>query len=320
MNILVTGGAGFIGSYLTESLIREGNSVTVIDDLSTGKHDNLSALNNNKNFRFFEGSILDYKLMLKLVTECDVIYHLAAAVGVKFIVENPLQSLITNVRGTEIVLELAHIFKKKVFIASSSEVYGKNGKDPFKETDDRILGSAMIPRWGYAFSKGFDEFLAIGYYRSTSLPVVIGRLFNICGPRQSSSYGMVIPRFIQQALNNEPMTVYGDGTQVRSFTFIGDTIEAIKALMNNPKAEGGIFNIGSTESVRIIDLAVKIKELSASTSEIVFIPYIQAYGKNSEDMFYRIPDISKINELLGFTPQIKLEEMLKIIINECRSR
>jgi len=318
MKILITGGAGFIGSYLADSLLSEGNEITVIDNLSTGKKDNIVSFLENPNFRFIEGDILNYKLMLKLVTECDCVYHLAAAVGVKFVIENQLSSLVTNVRGTEILLELAYIFKKKIFLASSSEVYGKNGSQPFKETDDRILGAVNISRWGYAFSKGIDEFLAVAYFQSKKLPAVIGRLFNICGPRQSSHYGMVIPRFVKQAINNEPITVYGDGKQMRSFTYISDAVTAIKALMENKNAEGEVFNIGSSESISIVDLATKIKAITGSSSEIRFIPYEEVYNHNFEDMYYRVPDISKIQKVINFNPEMKIDEMLKEIVNNSR--
>ncbi|MBU4305708.1 MAG: GDP-mannose 4,6-dehydratase [Candidatus Omnitrophica bacterium] len=319
MNILITGGAGFIGSYLAEHLLSEGHQVRVIDDLSTGRKENIAHLEDKDNFLFIEGSILNYKLMLKYVSECDHIYHLAAAVGVKYIVEHPLESLITNVRGTEIALELAYVFRKKIFLASSSEVYGKNGKQAFKETDDRVLGPVSISRWGYAFSKGFDEFLAMGYFRSDKLPVVIGRLFNICGPRQSPHYGMVIPRFVEQALKNEPITVYGDGSQVRSFTFVLDAVEAMKRLMNEPKSEGEIVNIGSSESIVILELAKKIKEYTNSSSEIKFIPYIDVYGPDFEDMLCRRADIAKMQSLINFSPKVKLDDMLKSVINEYRN-
>ncbi len=319
MRVLLTGGAGFIGSYLVESLLNDGHIVTVVDNLSTGSEDNIAHLMNFENFRFVQGDILDYKLMFKYVSECDCIYHLAAAVGVKYIIENHLDSLITNVRGTEIVLDLAHVFQKKVFLASSSEVYGKNGgSKSFKETDDRILGAVNISRWGYAFSKGFDEFLAVSYHRSKGLPVVIGRLFNICGPRQSPNYGMVIPRFVQQAIRNEPITVYGDGKQVRSFTYINDAIVAIKAVMDKKEAEGEVFNIGSCESITIGALALKIKALSNSSSQICFVPYSQAYENNFEDMFYRVPDTSKIENLIGSFSKLKLDEMIKEIVNHFR--
>lgn len=320
MKALITGGAGFIGSYLAESLLKKETEVFIIDDLSTGKRENISHLLEEKNFYFYEGNILDYKLMLKLVTSCDIIYHLAAAVGVKYVIEHPLDSLVTNVRGTEIVLELGNIFRKKIFIASSSEVYGKNGNGPLKETDDRILGRVTVPRWGYSCSKTFDEFLALAYYKCKSLPVIISRLFNICGPRQSSQYGMVIPRFVQQALKGEPITVYGDGTQVRSFTYVTDAIEALQLLMNTPRAEGEIFNIGSAESVSIVELAKKIRDLCNSNSQIVLVPYAKAFSDDFEDMLYRVPDISKIKQLTGFTPKYKLEEMLKVIIDNYRSK
>lgn len=318
MNILLTGGAGFVGSYLAESLIKDGHELTVIDNLITGSRNNILDLEKNKRFRFIEGSILDYKLMLKLVTECDQIYHLAAAVGVKYVIENPLDSLITNVRGTEIVFELAHVFNKKVFFASSSEVYGKDAAAPFNEDDDRLMGSVFKSRWGYAFSKGFDEFLAVAYFQEKKLPIVIGRLFNVYGPRQSHDYGMVIPRFIEQALKNEPITVYGDGKQVRSFTYIDYVVSVMRALMDNPKATGEIFNIGNSQSITIGELAQKIKQLCNSNSEIVSVPYSQVYGENFEDMLYRVPNTAKFEELTGFIPSIKLDEMLKIIIDHHR--
>jgi len=318
MKILLTGGAGFIGSHLADCLLEDDNQIIALDNLSTGSAQNISHLYNNQAFTFFEGNILNYKLMQKLISECDCIYHLAAAVGVKYIVDNPLESLITNVRGTEIILELAHTFKKKVFIASSSEVYGKDGSAPFKETDDRVLGSSFICRWGYAFSKGIDEFLALAYYKSKQLPVVVGRLFNICGPRQSANYGMVIPRFIEQAFKNESITIYGDGKQVRSFTYVLDAVRAIKTLMDEPKAEGEIFNIGSKEAITIADLAHKIKTLTKSDSQITFVPYKKAYDKGFEDMFYRVPDVTKIEALLGSRPQKNIDQILETIINSHR--
>jgi len=321
MRILITGGAGFIGSHLAESLLKDdGYQVTVLDDLSTGRKENIEHLLANPNFSFIEGNVLDYKLVMKLVTECDCIYHFAAAVGVKYIIDNPLDSLITNVRGTEIVLEIAQIFEKKIFFASSSEVYGKDGTSAFKEDDDRILGAVSLSRWGYAFSKGFDEFLAMAYYRTKGLKVVIGRLFNICGQRQSANYGMVVPRFVKQAIANEPITVYGDGQQGRSFIHVWDAVSAIKGLMNESRSEGEIFNIGSPDSIKIVDLAKKIKDYSGSTSQVSFIPYNEVYEKNFEDMLYRVPDISKIKNLTGFTPKLNLDEMIKVIIDDYRSK
>ncbi|MBU1087532.1 MAG: GDP-mannose 4,6-dehydratase [Candidatus Omnitrophica bacterium] len=315
MKILLTGGAGFVGSHLAESLLNDGHELIVVDNLITGSKENILHLEANPGFRFIEGSILDYKLMLKLVTECDSIYHLAAAVGVKFVIDNPLDSLITNVRGTEIIFELAHIFHKKVFFASSSEVYGKDAVAPFKEDDDRVMGSVSKSRWGYAFAKGFDEFLAVAYAQEKKLPIVIGRLFNICGPRQSHNYGMVIPRFVQQALNNQPITIYGDGKQIRSFTYIDYVVNAIKVLMDNPQAFGQLFNIGNSKFISIGELAQKIKQICQSDSEIVYIPYSQVYGDNFEDMFYRVPDTSKFEKLTGFNPRIDLDQMLKTIID-----
>ena len=316
MRILITGGAGFIGSHLTDYLLEQGHQVSIVDDLSTGRIANIAHLKENQAFEFCEGSILNYKLMLRLVTSCDCIYHLAAAVGVKYVVEHPLESLITNVRGTEIVLDLAHVFKKKVFLASSSEVYGKNGNRTFKEDDDRILGAVSIPRWGYSCSKAFDEYLAAAYYASSDLPIITGRLFNICGPRQTGSYGMVIPRFVQQALNQEPITVYGDGNQIRSFTYIDDTVKAIAAMMDKSEAVGEIFNIGGVEAISISELAQKVRAFCNSDSEIINIPYDQAYSENFEDLHYRIPDMSKLNDCLGIVPQVALDEMLKVIIAE----
>lgn len=315
MKILLTGGAGFIGSHLAESLIKDGHELTVVDNLVTGDKENIAHLQGLSEFRFIEGSIVDYKLMLKLVTECDCIYHLAAAVGVKYVVDNPLDSLITNVRGTEIIFELAHVFNKKVFFASSSEVYGKDAQSPFKEHDDRIMGAVSKSRWGYAFAKGFDEFLAVAYSQQKKLPIIVGRLFNVCGPRQSSSYGMVIPRFIDQALKNQPITVYGDGTQIRSFTYVDDVVNAVKNLMDAPDAQGEIFNIGSSQYVTINDLAGKIKDICASESEIVHVPYSQVYGDNFEDMLYRVPDTSKFEQLTGIHVNVDLDKMLKTIVN-----
>ncbi len=315
MKILLTGGAGFIGSHLAESLIDDGHEVIVVDNLITGSKENIQHLEDKFEFRFIEGSILDYKLMLKLVTECDVIYHLAAAVGVKYVIDNPLDSLITNVRGTEIIFELAHVFNKKIFFASSSEVYGKDAAAPFSEDTDRIMGSVLKSRWGYAFAKGFDEFLAVAYAQEKKLQIVVGRLFNVCGPRQSHNYGMVIPRFIEQAIKNEPFTVYGDGRQVRSFTYIDYVVKSIKSLMENSQAVGQIFNVGNSQFISIGDLAQKIKQLSNSNSEIVHIPYSQVYGENFEDMLYRVPDTSKFEKLTGISPNHDLDETLKTIID-----
>ena len=314
MKALITGGAGFIGSHLCEELLGRGDEVTVIDDLSTGRRENIKHLESNKNFKFVEGTILNKEAMKDLVDECDTVYHLAAAVGVKFIIDHPLKSMEINVRGTEIVLELASRGKKKVLLTSSSEIYGKKENGLFKEEDDRVLGTTTISRWSYSCTKALDEFLALAYYREKGLPVVIVRLFNICGPRQTGRYGMVIPRFIREALSGEPITVYGDGKQTRSFTYVADVVKAMVELANHPKAVGEIFNLGSGEGITISRLAEKIKELANSQSDIVYIPYEEAYQKGFEDMRHRVPDISKVCDLIDYWPQVKLEDMLKRII------
>ncbi len=309
--ILITGGAGFIGSHLSEFLLAKGCKVTVIDDLSTGSKDNIEHLLANDNFSFVEGTILDEIIMKKLIDNCDEIYHLAAAVGVKYVLDNPIKSIHINSRGTEIVLELASIDKKKVLIASTSEVYGKNPSSVFPETADSILGATKISRWSYACAKALDEFLSFAYCQEKGMPVVVVRFFNTVGPRQSDRYGMVIPRFISQALNNLPLTVYGDGQQTRSFTYVGDVIDGVTALMNHPEAIGNVFNIGNPQGVTIEGLAQKIKEKANSNSEIVRIPYNQAYGEGFEDMRHRVPDITKIHSLINFTPKISLDEILE---------
>ena len=317
MNILITGGMGFIGSHLAEMLLKEGAKVSVIDDLSTGNMDNIATIKNHKNFTYVIDTILNEKIMEGLIKDADVIYHLAAAVGVKYIIDNPLKSLQVNIRGTEIVLELANTLgKKKVAITSTSEVYGKdrNGVYSFKEDDDRVLGSTKISRWSYSCTKALDEFLALAYYREKKLPVVIVRLFNTCGPRQSERYGMVLPRFVKQALLGQPITIFGDGKQTRSFTYIDDVVEAVIKLASEPKAEGEVFNIGNPKSISIEDIAKRVKRLTGSTSEIVYIPYEKAYEKGFEDMRHRQPDITKIRSLIGFEPKIDIDDIVKSII------
>jgi len=312
--ILVTGGAGFIGSYLTEELLKRGEEVFVLDDLSTGRWENISHLEKEKNFHFIEGSILEEKTVEKLVKKVDEIYHLAAAVGVKKIMENPLQSFLINIKGTEIIFEKASKKKIPVLFSSSSEVYGKNEKVPFKEDSDRCYGSAYNIRWGYGLSKSCDEYLGLCYFREKKLPVVIVRFFNIIGPRQSSAYGMVVPRFVKQALKGQPLTVYGDGYQTRCFANVKDIIPSLIKLMEHPHSKGEIFNLGSDEEVTIKELAQKIKSLTASPSKIVFIPYEKVYGRYFEDMIHRKPDLSKVKNLIGYEPKISLEESLKEII------
>lgn len=314
VNTLVTGGAGFIGSHLAEKLIGRGDRVTVVDDLSTGSRENLKEISADKNFAFVEGTVLDKKLMNELVESCEVIYHLAAAVGVKFVIDNPVRSIETNVKGTEIVLELAAKFGRKVFLSSTSEVYGKTENGLFKEESDRVVGATTIRRWSYSCSKALDEFLCLAYYMERKVPVIIGRLFNTCGPRQTGKYGMVIPRFVKQALSNEPVTVYGDGKQTRSFCYIDDTVRAVIRLVDEPRAVGEIFNIGTEEATTIENLAGEIVELTGSNSDIVYVPYNEAYEEGFEDMRYRVPDISKIRNLIDYTPQYNLKEIIKKVI------
>lgn len=310
MNSLVTGGAGFIGSHLCERLIAEGDSVTVVDDLSTGSLKNLSNIKDNPAFRFLRGSVTDPGLVGKCVAESDRIFHFAAAVGVKLVIQNPLHALLVNTIGAQTVLASASEHGKKVFIASSSEIYGKSEKGRFSEDDDRILGPTTISRWGYSTSKALDELLAFAYSEQKGLPVVVGRLFNICGPRQVGRYGMVVPRFVAAALTGEPITVYSDGKQTRSFMDIEDAVEAIMRLTEEPPCEGQVFNVGSGGKITILQLAKMVKRLTGSISPIQFIPYEQAYDEGFEDMRYRVPDISKLKAAVGFSPRFGIEEIL----------
>jgi len=311
--ILITGGAGFIGSHLAEILLQKGEEVLVIDDLSTGSLKNISYLKNNSKFHFTKGSVTDKKKLEKLVKKADQIYHLAAAVGVKTIMEKPLESLLNNLRGAEMVFELASQRKVPVLFTSTSEVYGKNTDIPFREDSNRVYGSAYNTRWGYGMSKGVDEFLALAYFKERKLPVVTVRLFNVIGPRQSGAYGMVVPRFIQQALSGKPITIYGDGYQTRCFGNIRDVSQALIKLINLPKAYGQIFNLGSDEEITIKELAQKVKAICGSKSKISFIPYAKVYGPGFEDMMQRKPDLSKIRKVIGYEPKITLEESLKEI-------
>jgi len=322
---LITGGAGFIGSHLAESLLAEGYQVTVIDDLSTGRYENIAPLVKYPRFRFAIDSITNQIVLDRLASECDVIFHLAAAVGVMLIVDRPVHTIETNVMGTEAVLKAALRYRAKVLIASSSEVYGKGNQTPFREDDDVVLGPTSRSRWAYAASKMVDEFLALAYYREKGLPVVIFRLFNTVGPRQTGQYGMVIPRFLNQAIEGEPLTVYGDGNQTRCFLHVRDAVEAILALANCPDAVGEVFNIGSTEEVRIIDLALKILQLVRENKivtgaieardQVRFIPYDEAYAVGFEDMRRRVPDITKIFRYTGWKPGMTLDQALQDILH-----
>lgn len=307
---LITGGMGFIGSHLAEALLTRGHYVTVVDDLSTGRFENIAHLTGHPLFRFAIENILNETVMDRLVSECDVVVHLAAAVGVQLIVDNPTHTIETNVLGTHAVLRMANRYRKRTLIASTSEVYGKGVRIPFNEDDDVVLGPTTKSRWAYACSKMLDEFLALAYWREQELPTVIFRLFNTVGPRQTGRYGMVVPRFVGQALRGDPITVYGDGTQSRTFCDVADVVRAIIGLAEHPDAVGQVFNIGSTREITIRGLAELVKEELDSPSEIVFIPYEEAYGPGFEDMQRRVPDIAKIRRLLGWEPEISLEETI----------
>ena len=316
MKVLITGGAGFIGSHLSERHLSYGDSVSIIDNLSTGSIDNLQNIEGHENFKVVIGDVLNEHEVRPLVDECDMIYHLAAAVGVNFIIENPLTSLISNIRGTEIILELANEQKKKVILASTSEIYGKkNGQIPFSEDSDRILGPTTVIRWNYSTSKAVDELFALAYWREKRLPCVIVRPFNVIGPRQSGHYGMVVPRFVKQALLGHPITVYGDGEQRRCWTYIDDALDGLVGLANKDSAVGEIFNLGSHFETSIKDLAFRVKELTSSDSEVEFVPYDQAWPKGTyEDLMYRAPDLSKIRDCVGYDPSVSLDNALQKII------
>jgi nucleoside-diphosphate-sugar epimerase len=311
---LITGGAGFIGSHLSEALLERGWSVEVVDDLSTGSIGNISHLKGHPHFAYALDSVMNRSLMLELVDRADVIFHLAAAVGVRLIVEKPVHTIETNIKATELILELAARKHRPLLLASTSEVYGKLDKPKFSEDDDVILGPTSRARWCYAASKMIDEFLARAYFKEKGLPTVVARLFNTIGPRQTGQYGMVVPRFVRLALAGEPISVYGDGTQRRSFTWVGDVISAMLALIEHPKAYGEVFNIGHTKEVSIYDLAVLVRHMTGSPSEIVLIPYEEAYEAGFEDMHRRLPDISKLQRAIGYAPTLDLSQMLERII------
>lgn len=316
MKVLITGGAGFIGSHLAERHLALGDQVTIIDNLSTGSINNLEHIEANKDLECVIDDILNVDVMRPLVDNCDLIYHLAAAVGVELIIANPLQSLTTNIKGTEIVFELANASKKKVILASTSEIYGKkNGHIPFAEDSDRILGPTTVLRWHYSISKAVDELLALSYWREKRLPCVVVRPFNVVGPRQSAHYGMVVPRLIRQAVLGHPMTVYGDGEQRRCWTYIDDALDGLIALSQSDQTVGEIFNLGSHFETSIKDLAARIKVLTGSDSEIEYIPYDQAWPKGTyEDLMYRVPDLAKIRKFVDYEPKIDLDQALKRII------
>ena len=320
VKFLVTGGAGFIGSHLVDRLSLAGNSVIVLDDLSTGRHDNLRHHAESNSVEFVLGSILNEALVDDVVRRVDVVLHLAAAVGVNLIVERPLESLATNIRGSEIVLEKCHKYGRKVLVTSTSEIYGKNTSDALSEEDDRILGSPLKTRWSYSEAKAIEEVLAHAYWRQKGLPTLIVRLFNTVGPRQVGHYGMVVPRLVQQALLNEPLTVFGNGSQTRCFCHVEDVTEALIGLIGMSEAEGQVFNVGGRDEISIRDLALRIKEVVGSSSEIEFIPYERAYEPGFEDMQRRRPDISKVNAALGWAPQRSLDEIIEGVAKDLASR
>jgi UDP-glucose 4-epimerase len=315
---LVTGGAGFIGSHLVDALIERGLLVTALDDLSTGSLRNIRHLHDNPDFEFAQGSVTDAELVDRLTADVDVVFHLAAAVGVQLIVDRPLQSLITNIKGTEIVLEAAERHRVKVLLSSTSEIYGKSQNGPFKEDDDRLLGSPRKLRWSYSTSKAVDEILAYVYHKDLGLPTVVGRLFNTIGPRQTGHYGMVVPRFIEQALRGEPLTVYGTGNQSRSFTDVADVVEALVRLAETPAAEGEVFNIAATNEITIADLAQRVIEKTGSNSTIVRVPYEKVYGEGFEDLERRAADTSRLRSVTGYSCQTSLDATLDRMIDFAR--
>ncbi len=314
MRVLVTGGSGFIGSHLVDTLIARGDHVTVLDNLSTGRLKNIAHLIKEPHFQFVNGSILDESLVDKLVERVDQVYHLAAAVGVELVVSKPLESLVTNIRGSEIVLNMVHRYHKKILITSTSEIYGKNTNGPLKEDDDRILGSPLKSRWGYSAAKGVDELLAYIYWKEKDVPTVIVRLFNTVGPRQTGVYGMVIPRFVKQALQGENITIFGDGKQQRCFVHVSDVVRALTTLMENEKAVGNVFNIGGNSELSIEDLAKKIILLTESPSKIIYIPYNKAYEEGFEDMQRRFPSTERLYQLIGWEPTLDLDDILKSVV------
>jgi UDP-glucose 4-epimerase len=319
MKALITGGAGFIGSHLTERLLNCGHEVTALDNLSTGSLNNLAGVRQHPKFRFVLDDVRNAETMHVLVEQCDVVFHLAAAVGVKLIVEQPVHTIETNIHGSEVVLNIANKFAKRVLIASTSEVYGKSENVPFREDDDTVLGSTRFSRWSYACSKAIDEFLGLAYFEQYGLPVVVVRFFNTVGPRQTGQYGMVVPRFVERALRNEPILIHGTGKQCRCFGFVGDVIDGVLALVEKAGAAGQVYNIGSTEEISIEGLADRIIELTDSRSEKKLISYEEAFGRPFDDMKRRVPCLDRITAAVGYKPKTSLNEILKAVIAEKRA-
>ncbi len=320
MTVFITGGAGFIGSHLAEALLKRDDEVYIVDDLSTGSVHNIENLQGHPRFHYFFDTIMNRFLMAELIDRADVVVHLAAAVGVMLIVESPVRTIETNVKGTEMVLELAAKKKKRVLLASSSEVYGKATSVPFCEDSDLVLGPTNKGRWSYACSKALDEFLALAYWKEKQCPTVVVRLFNTVGPRQTGRYGMVLPRFVSQALNGQPITVYGSGEQTRSFTWVGDVVSALIELASHPRAVGEVFNVGGTEETSITELAQLVVNVTGSPSKVVFVPYDQAYEEGFEDMHRRVPSIEKIGRLIGYKPSLSIKEIVTRIVDDVRQR
>jgi UDP-glucose 4-epimerase len=320
LRVLITGGAGFIGSHLADLLLSQGDEVWAMDNLSTGAIGNIEHLKNNPRYHYQIESIMNIPAIAELVDRVDVIIHLAAAVGVRLIVESPVHTIETNIRGTEIVLEQAAKKKKLVLIASTSEVYGKSTKVPFCEDDDLVIGAPVKGRWSYACSKAIDEFLALAYWKERRVPIIITRFFNTVGPRQTGRYGMVLPNFVRQALAGEPITIFGDGQQSRCFGYVGDVVEALAKLIRTKEAVGGIFNIGNDEEVTIEALARRVIQITGSKSEIVFVPYDQAYEAGFEDMLRRVPSLEKIGRLIGYRPKTSLNEIIQKVVEYQRAQ
>jgi len=320
MKVLITGGAGFIGSHLAEKYLDRGDEVIIIDDLSTGAMENIQHIKDRPNFKYYIDTITNYRLMAELVDLADIIYHLAAAVGVRLIVESPVRTIETNIRGTEIVLGLCAKKRKRILLTSTSEVYGKLDRVPFREDDDVVMGPTSKGRWSYACSKAIDEFLAIAYWKEKGVPTIIARLFNTVGPRQTGMYGMVVPNFVRQALDGRDITIFGDGSQSRCFTHVSDAIGALMGLAEHETAVGEVFNIGGNQEITILELARKIKHLTKSESSLVFVPYGKAYEEGFEDMMRRVPDLSKIKGLIGYIPKITLDEILESVIQYHRAK
>lgn len=316
---LITGGAGFIGSHLTESLLDRGNRVIVLDDLSTGRLSNLDGVKCDPNLKVVRGSVLDELIVDELVHESDIVVHLAAAVGVKLIIEQPLRSFTTNIRGSEIVIGAAHRYRRKILVASTSEIYGKNGMDELHETADRILGSTTISRWSYSTAKAVDEILALSYHRERGLPAIVARLFNTVGPRQSPSYGMVIPRMVRQAVAGHSITVFGHGRQTRCFCHVRDVVAGLISLLDESRAVGEVFNVGANREISIRELAQFIAARANSESQVTFVPYEEAYARGFEDMQRRVPDTNRLRGLTGWTPKLSLEQIIEEAVVEARA-